>query len=473
MKKKLIALALVTSALTAATAGMPFAYAQKSDAIELAVGGQRQLATCSALQRIAVGDPSVADVTVTKGGQGSVLLVGKRAGSTDVLLWPRGSSEPIVYNVTVSSAAAHALLDHTTPRIKTYNGTQVVYGAADSVLAHQRAVDAADSGGCGGSVLDQLGKKGGGDAGAATGTSNCGNLIDTSTVTGKDIVQVDVRVVEFSRTVLKQAGLNIYKLNNGFTLGAFTPGSLTSASFTNGSSGGSLSVTSGIPISSAFNLVVGSVAKGIFGDISLLEQNNLARVLAQPTLTALSGQTASFLAGGEIPIPTSAGLGSISVDWKPYGVALSVTPTVLGPHRIALKVAPEASELDFVHAVTVSGTSVPGITTRRADTTVELGDGESFVIGGLIDRETTSNVQKVPLLGDLPIIGAFFKNLKYEQDDKELVIIVTPHLVAPIAVGAPLPATPGELSEQHDGPVWRSYLGGALSSSDAGPGFSK
>jgi pilus assembly protein CpaC len=117
---------------------------------------------------------------------------------------------------------------------------------------------------------------------------------------------------------------------------------------------------------------------------------------------------------------------------------------VLSPNRIALKVAPESSQLDFVNSVTISGVAVPGITTRRADTTVELGDGESFVIGGLIDRQTMSNVSKVPLLGDLPIIGTFFKNLNYQQNDKELLIIVTPHLVAPIAKGAVLPATPGD-----------------------------
>jgi pilus assembly protein CpaC len=467
MKKKLMALVLTASAL-ATLSFSPLASAA-GNGIELTVGGQRQLATGSDLQRIAVGDPAVADIVVTKGQHGSVLLIGKSTGTTDVLLWPRGSSEPIVYTVTVASAASRALLGPGAPQLRNYNGVQVISGSATGLEAHQRAVDAA-SVGCdtaSGSLIDSLShtdKKGeAASAGSNAGSAKCGNVIDTSNVTGKDTVQVDVRVVEFSRTVLKEAGLNIYKLTSGFTLGAYSPGSASP----------STSLTS-IPsaISSAFNLVVGSVGKGIFGDISLLEQNNLARVLAQPTLTALSGQTATFLAGGEIPIPTSAGLGSTSIEWKPYGVALSLTPTVLGPRRIALKVAPEASELDYVHSITSSGTTIPGITTRRADTMVELGDGESFVIGGLIDRETTSNVQKVPLLGDLPIIGTFFKDLNYEQDDKELVIIVTPHLVSPIAAGATLPTTPGELSEQRNGPVWGSYLGGALSK-DAGPGFSK
>jgi pilus assembly protein CpaC len=218
--------------------------------------------------------------------------------------------------------------------------------------------------------------------------------------------------------------------------------------------------------------VFNSATHGLFADLSLMESNNLARILAEPTLVALSGQSASFLAGGEIPVPIPQGLGTTSIEYKPYGVGLTLTPTVLSPQRIALKVAPEASQLDFANAVTISGVSVPAITTRRTDTTVELGDGESFVIGGLIDRETISNVAKVPLLGDLPVIGAFFKQLNYQQNDKELVIIVTPHLVSPLAKGATLPATPGEQSEQRNAPVWRSLIGG-VAARDAAPGFSK
>ena len=122
--------------------------------------------------------------------------------------------------------------------------------------------------------------------------------------------------------------------------------------------------------------------------------------------------------------------------------------------------------------MTLQGVTIPALTTRRAETTVELGSGQSFVIGGLIDRETASNVDKVPLLGDLPVIGAFFKTLQYSQNDRELVIIVTPHLVSPIAKGAALPATPGEQSEQLDGPVWRSFVGGVAAREDV-PGFSR
>ncbi len=195
-------------------------------------------------------------------------------------------------------------------------------------------------------------------------------------------------------------------------------------------------------------------------------------MLAQPTLVALSGQSANFLAGGEIPVPVPQALGTTTISYKPYGVGLTLTPTVLSSRRIVLKVAPETSQLDFAHAITIDGVSVPALTTHRAETTVELGDGKNFVIGGLVDRETASNVDKVPLLGDLPIIGTFFKSLQYSQSDRELVTLVTPHLVAPIVRGAAVPPLPGGQSKQRDGPVWRSLAAGAASNDEA-PGFSK
>jgi pilus assembly protein CpaC len=416
--------------------------------IALAVGEQRRIGAAQPLARVAVGDPAVADVLVIKEGSrnGAVLIGGKSAGTTSLTLWIKGRTEPLAYTVDVRPGAASALLDSSTPQVRKFGGDAVISDTTPTMESHQRAVAAASSGN-------------------AKGDS----VTDISTIATPGVVQVDVRVVEFSRAVLKEAGLNLFKQSNGFAFGSFAPSGL--ASFTGGATSG-FQATSVIPIASAFNLVLNSAGRGIFADLSLMESNNLARVLAEPTLVALSGQSASFLAGGEIPVPVPEGLGTTSIQYKPYGVGLTLTPTVLSPKRIALKVAPEASDLDFQNAITINGISVPAITTRRADTTVELGDGESFVIGGLIDRETSSNVSKVPLLGDLPIIGTFFKQLNYQKNDKELVIIVTPHLVSPLAKGAPLPATPGEQSEEHDAPVWRSYLGGALSR-DAGPGFSQ
>jgi pilus assembly protein CpaC len=387
-------------------------------------------------------------VLIMKGSRaGSVLLTAKAPGTTNVMVWERGHDEPTVWNVEVVDAAAQAVLDASTPQVKAYGGTSVLRGTAGSLDAHERAV----------AVAKNMSPK--------------GAVIDRSTLAGKNVVQVDVRVVEFSRSVLKQVGFNFFKQSNGFSFGSFSPGGVQSYNGGSGPGTAAYIPTLGAPVASAFNLVVNAAGHGIFADLSLLEANNLARARGTDARRAVRPERQLSRRRRDSGA-VAAGLGSTAIQWKQYGVGLSLTPTVLSPNRIALKVAPESSQLDFVNSVTISGVAVPGITTRRADTTVELGDGESFVIGGLIDRQTMSNVSKVPLLGDLPIIGTFFKNLNYQQNDKELLIIVTPHLVAPIAKGAVLPATPGELAEQHDGPVWRSYLGGAASP-DAAPGFSK
>ncbi|MEC5405584.1 type II and III secretion system protein family protein [Paraburkholderia sp. MPAMCS5] len=458
----------MAAAATGATAGVTAGGAQQLDIV---AGSQQALASGHTLRRVAIGDPSVADVLIIKGDRtGGVLLIGKSPGSTNVMLWERGKDTPMSYVVNVSAAAAKELLGPGTPSVKVQGDTALISGAAPTMEMHQRAVSAAAIDlhqRVAGNAGNAGGKRGNGGNAAGALATNGAQIYDTSSIATRSVVQVDVRVVEFSRAVLKQVGLNLFKQNNGFSFGSFAPSALTSATY-----GQAPSFTSVAPISSAFNLVFNSATHGLFADLSLMESNNLARILAEPTLVALSGQSASFLAGGEIPVPIPQGLGTTSIEYKPYGVGLTLTPTVLSPQRIALKVAPEASQLDFANAVTISGVSVPAITTRRTDTTVELGDGESFVIGGLIDRETISNVAKVPLLGDLPVIGAFFKQLNYQQNDKELVIIVTPHLVSPLAKGATLPATPGEQAEQRNAPVWRSLLGG-VAARDAAPGFSQ
>ncbi|MGH8782271.1 type II and III secretion system protein family protein [Paraburkholderia sp.] len=476
---------------TAEAAGMP-------QALDIVVGSQQVIAKGLTLRRVAIGDPTVADVRILNGDKThGVLVTGKSPGTTNLMLWERGTDTPLSYTVNVTTAGSRALLGPDAPNVKVIGDSALISGSASSMEQHQRAVavakiEAAQRAKSGGDAGSSGGKAGGGGLGAlgslvGGGSASGGGdtVYDTSTIATRSVVQVDVRVVEFSRQVLKQAGLNILKKAGGFTFGSFGPASLTSATFGTAQSGtlppssittstltgpGTSAITSVSPLSSAFNLVFNSGS--IAADLSLMEGTNLARVLAEPTLVALSGQSASFLAGGEIPIPVPQGLGTTSIQFKPYGIGLTLTPTVLSPQRIALKVAPEASQLDFTNALTINGVTVPALTTRRADTTVELGDGESFMIGGLIDRETISSVNKVPLLGDLPIIGAFFKQLSYSQNDKELVIIVTPHLVSPIAKGAALPTTPGEQSEQRDGPVWRSFIGGVFSR-DAAPGFSK
>ncbi len=401
--------------------------------IELVAGVQQSIPVGSSLSRVAIGDPAIADVMVMRGTRaGNLLLIAKAPGTTSLLVWTRDAVDPQRYTINVTGAAAHALADPNGAVVSAAGSTTIIKGTSPSVVSHERAV-----------------------AAAKATASKDGVVVDQSNIAASPVVQVDVKVVEFSRSMLKEIGFNFQKMGSGFSYGMATPSTSSTDS----------------PISTAFNLVANWSSHGITGSLSVLEGDGLARVLAEPTLVALSGQSANFLAGGEVPIPVPQGLGSTAIEYKSYGVGLTLTPTVLSPNRIALKVAPEASDLDFVHGVTISGVSVPAITTRRADTTVELGDGESFVIGGLIDRETISNVSKVPFLGDLPIIGAFFKSLNYQQTDKELIIVVTPHLVSPLAKGTVVPL-PGDKQEQRDGPVWRSYVGG-MAVQDALPGFSK
>jgi pilus assembly protein CpaC len=399
-------------------------------------GTQKELLIPKGIERMAIADEAVAGVALTRQSPNSpaarLIVTGKAAGRTTLMLWEKGQSTATVYALEVRRRAS------------------TLTGTLDSMTAHHEARDTAL---------------------AAGGEKSL--LVDRSVVNVRsNTVQVEVKVVEFNRSVLKQAGLNIFSTranSNGFSFGSFTPSSLKSTTF---APDGSISGEFGNPLAQAFSLLFNFGKAGIGLNVGFLEGNGMARVLAEPTLVALSGQSASFLAGGELPVPAPQGLGSTSIEYKPFGIGLTVTPTVLSNERIVLKVAPEASDLDYTNSLSIGGVAVPAISTRRADTTVELGDGESFIIGGLVSRTTTSNADKVPLLGDIPVLGTFFKQNRYQMNEKELVILVTPHLVKPIARNTDLaPYLPGG-AEQRDGPVWRAHLLGPASGTTV-PGFSR
>jgi pilus assembly protein CpaC len=407
--------------------------------LRLTAGTQQELVIDKGVDRIAIANEQVASVMVTRkargtsGGPGARLIItGKAPGNTSLLVWERGSDAATTYTLHVQRDGA------------------VLQGAFPSAAEHQQAREAA--------LALQPDKA---------------PLADRSTLSVKSqTVQVEVKIVEFNKRVLKQAGLNLFSTapnKHGFSFGVFSPSSLTSASFEpNGVIRGEMTS----PLAQAFGLLLNFGKANIGLNLGLLEGNGLARVLAEPTLVALSGQSANFLAGGEIPVPIAQGLGTTSIEYKPFGIGLTVSPTVLSNQRIVLKVAPEASDLDYTNAVTLSGVAVPAITTRRADTTVELGDGESFVIGGLVSRTTTSSVDKVPMLGDLPVLGTVFKRQDYQQSERELVIVVTPHLVKPLAQGTQLDAALPGRAEQRDPAFWRGFLVGN-GADDALPGFSR
>jgi pilus assembly protein CpaC len=169
--------------------------------------------------------------------------------------------------------------------------------------------------------------------------------------------------------------------------------------------------------------------------LNALEQKGLIRSLAEPNLVALSGDTASFLAGGEFPIPVPGSLGTVTIDYKKYGVGLAFTPTVLRQGLINLKIEPEVSELDRSNPVVIAGISVPPLIVRRASTTIELRDGQSFVIGSLLQNRSTTHQLQLPWLGDVPVLGALFSSKRYQKDETDLAIIVTPRLVRPTRPG--------------------------------------
>lgn len=260
-------------------------------------------------------------------------------------------------------------------------------------------------------------------------------------------VQTDIRFVEVSRTKLKEASASIFGIRGNFLFGS--PRTLPTI-------GGI--VTPAIPVNNNnFNLTFATGSTLVA--LNALEGSGFAYTLARPSLVALSGQSASFLAGGEIPIPVpSSGSDNVSIEYKEFGIRLTLTPTIVGKNRIALKVAPEVSELDFTNAVSIAGTIVPALSVRRTDTSISLADGESFVISGLISSRNNSQVNKFPGLGDIPVLGAFFRDNTINREERELLMIVTPHLVQPLAANATLPSLPGEQLRNYDPNFYRMFF---------------
>ncbi len=310
-------------------------------------------------------------------------------------------------------------------------------------------------------------------------------------------VNLQVKVAEVTKTFAKDIGNNILTKDstNGFNFGVATgraPGQLTPADLAAYPTA-TLPIAGGGSITGPYNPATGqfinpnstsvaTVTKGagnttlglagrlfgldILSALDLGETNGQVVTLAQPNLSALSGETASFLAGGEIPIPISTGLGTVSIEYKQYGVSLAYTPTVLADGRISLRVRPEVSELSAAGSVVFNGTTIPGITTRRAETTVELGSGQSMVIGGLISNQTNNTIDKAPGLGSVPILGALFRSTAWKRNESELVIVITPYLVKPVNASDIVLPTDGYQAPTDLGRVFMGKLGGGMTGGD-------
>ena len=254
-------------------------------------------------------------------------------------------------------------------------------------------------------------------------------------------VTLKVKIAEVNRDLIKQIGINFMSSDSGsgikFGIGQGLPSSTAI-----GAAGGYRpfplidGTFDGAPVIGLAGKLLGV---DLQGTLNLAEKDGLVTVLAEPNLTALSGETAAFLAGGEFPIPVSQSLGSIAIEYKQYGVGLAFTPIVLSDGRISMRVRPEVSELSTEGQIKLNDFVVPSLTVRRAETTVELGSGQSFMIAGLLRNKVQNEITKAPGLGDLPIIGTLFRSTRYRRQETELVIIVTPYLVRPTSAQLPLP----------------------------------
>lgn len=385
----------VWCAITACVAAVPVSAAPtpkvasiaSAETVDVPVGQQQLIKTPASIERVAIGDPETAGVNVT--GAREVMVTGKKRGDTSLIVWMAGNSQPTRFPVAVGAADKPSILD---------NGKRQTVGTQ---------------------------------------------------------VQTDIQIAEVSRNTLRQIGFNFVSNPAGQSaVGVTSPGSSSGIDSLASGAASIASSTGFQAIGDAFNLLLTDSSQSTAGILSILERRGLSRILAQPSLVAMSGQTATFLAGGEFPVPVvqsggGGGASSVTIQYKQFGIQLALTPTVLSNDRIVLKIAPSVSELDYDNGVTINGTTVPGLAKRRTDTTVELGDGQSFILSGLVDHNLTANVDKIPWLGDVPILGAFFRSTSYQRRNRELIMVVTPHLVTPLAKGTKV-KLPGEEYDQYD-----------------------
>jgi pilus assembly protein CpaC len=387
--------------------------AARTAMVVVAVGKSQDVRTDSGFVDVMVGDPEVADVNPLTDHTLSIL--GKKIGTTRVSVYGEGKKLVGIFDVEVSYDVSRLtnelarIFPGSHLRATSVNGRIMLSGEVADAATLDRAV----------TIARQFGPE----------------IINSVAVMSPQQVLLEVRFVEISRTAGRELGVqwNRFGQNSAINVGNGVP-----------ASGLPLATTAAAGVLSGSNpfgfAIAHLVANGASADIAInaLEQKGLARSLAEPNLVALSGDTASFLAGGEYPIPVAGQLGQVTVDYKKYGIGLAFTPTVLSRGLINMKIEPEVSQIDTNPSHTVSvpgGITVPALIVRRASTTVELRDGQSFVIGGLLQTNNKNQIDQLPWLGSVPVLGTLFSSKSYQKDETDLVIIVTPHLVRPARPG--------------------------------------
>lgn len=398
--------------------------------------------TPAALKRTSITNPEIANLVVVSPRQ--ILLNGNRTGTTNLIVWLE-SGGTTIFNITVSvdTDLIKRRLDDLLPRNRIE-----VSGAGNLVILSGEVNDIADiehAQAIAESLTHEVdSKKAGATAdGGAPGTVSAlagadskpvSNVVNLLRVASLQQVQLEVTVAEVDRQAVREMGLNAQYA--GFDIfGLSNIGQVIPPAGPVSPPGRGAGAEPHFTLSNAVGVMFGIPKYDVTGFVRALKQNGMVRILAEPSLVTVSGEKASFLAGGEFPVPVQQSQNSISVEFREFGIRLSFTPTVLGSNRISLKVQPEVSSLDFNTAVQVGTFSIPGLKTRRADTSVELESGQSFAIAGLISDEMTSEVAKFPVLGEIPILGALFRSTRFRRQETELLIVVTPRLVRPLDVG--------------------------------------
>ena len=428
-----LAIGLGTVAVATPAAARPAGTFRPTGHVLLSIGEGQMVSLPSNVSDVWTSNPTVADVYVTNAHQ--INLFGKDAGEATVIA--TSASGAVVYstNVRVSQniSSVNEMIRATMPESNIHVTTVGQLAVLNGTVASPE--DSAQAEALVRSMLNP-----GIDTTQPGATLKIVPVNRLRTATPLQ-VNLKVKIAEINRSLVKSIGVNLLSRDNTggtlFGIGQGNPGTITTVTGANDPSGVGQGGTG-----FTFNNVVGGTTLGlagkvlgldILGTLDLAENDGLVSTLAEPNLTALSGETASFLAGGEFPVPVSQSLGTVTIEYKQYGVGLAFTPIVLADGRISMRVRPEVSELSNEGSIRLNGFNVPALTTRRAETTVELGSGQSFMIAGLLRNSNTNNVDKAPFLGDLPILGALFRSTRYRRAETELVIIVTPYLVRPVS----------------------------------------
>jgi pilus assembly protein CpaC len=427
---RVMAMALVTASLL----GAARASAESSSTFYVPLNRSELVSTNTDMGEVIITDPEVADVFVH--GKRKISVIGKEIGQTSMRVFDvdhkliRSMNVSVTYDLPALRRSLRELMSAEHIGVTMVNTRIALTGSVSSAEAAATAMEIAQD-----FTHGKLTREEADTRRKVDFDKESSPIINLMKISAGQQVMLRIRIGEIQRTALKNLGVNLTAVGGGelgFLLGTGT-GQYGNTSGDNPAFGFNSFTNSSDSFGSVGASYVNNSGKGISGVVDALERNGVLKVLAEPNLTALSGEEAQFLAGGEFPIPVPQQLGTTTVEYKPFGVALKFTPYVLSPNRIRIAVQPEVSELSFEQTIdTGDGFVAPSIITRRASTTVELAPGESFMIAGLIKDNMSSTINQVPGIGDIPVLSALFRSTSFQRNESELVIAVTPYLVDPV-----------------------------------------